>query len=115
MRQQDQRATLPVDHIRPRQHGGPTAADNLALACLHCNTHKGPNLAGVDPTDDSVHLLFDPRRQRWADHFRYAGAKLVGVTAVGRATIAVLLMNDPEAVEVRQSLVDEGVFPPPHY
>lgn len=40
-----------VDHIIPRQHGGLTQLDNLALACLHCNRHKGPNLAGLDPLD----------------------------------------------------------------
>src|SRR5947207_2535891 len=37
-----------VDHIMARQHGGATAIDNLALACLHCNRHKGPNIAGHD-------------------------------------------------------------------
>ena len=37
--------TFHVDHITPRQHGGSTEPDNLALACLHCNRHKGPNLA----------------------------------------------------------------------
>jgi 5-methylcytosine-specific restriction endonuclease McrA len=42
---------FPVDHIIARQHGGPTAMHNLALSCLHCNSHKGPNIAGiiVDP------------------------------------------------------------------
>jgi hypothetical protein len=29
--------------------GGSDDPDNLALACHHCNLHKGPNLAGVDP------------------------------------------------------------------
>src|SRR6516162_1934466 len=37
-----------VEHIIPSQHGGPTALGNLAYACLHCNRHKGPNLAGID-------------------------------------------------------------------
>ena len=38
-----------VDHIVARQHGGQNVLENLALACLHCNRHKGPNIAGVDP------------------------------------------------------------------
>jgi hypothetical protein len=37
---------------------------------------------------------------------------VVGRTAVGRATVVVLAMNDPEAVEVREALIDEGLFPP---
>ena len=27
-----------VDHIRALYHHGPTAQENLALACFHCNT-----------------------------------------------------------------------------
>jgi hypothetical protein len=30
---------FPIDHIIARQHGGSTTLDNLALSCLHDNTH----------------------------------------------------------------------------
>ena len=40
---------FPIDHVIARQHGGSTTLDNLALSCLHDNTHKGPNIAGIDP------------------------------------------------------------------
>ena len=40
---------FPIDHIVARQHGGSTTRDNLAVSCLHDNTHKGPNIAGIDP------------------------------------------------------------------
>ncbi len=43
-------STFPIDHVIARQHGGRTRLGNLALACLHCNAHKGPNLTGIDPT-----------------------------------------------------------------
>ncbi|MBI1901798.1 MAG: HNH endonuclease [Planctomycetia bacterium] len=42
------RSPIQVDHIIARKHGGPTVAANLAVACLHCNLHKGPNLSGID-------------------------------------------------------------------
>jgi len=42
-------APFQIDHIIARQHGGVTGIGNLALACLHCNAHKGPNIAGLDP------------------------------------------------------------------
>src|SRR5258708_1898655 len=41
-------ALLPfqIDHIIAEKHGGLTVADNLALSCERCNSHKGPNIAG---------------------------------------------------------------------
>jgi hypothetical protein len=47
----------------------------------------------------------------WRRHFRWDGPCLVGRTAVGRVTIAVLAMNAPAFVEVRAALHEEGVFP----
>ena len=50
-----------VDHIIAEKYRGPTALENLALACFHCNNHKGPNIAGVDPQTGQVTPLFHPR------------------------------------------------------
>ncbi len=48
-------AALHVEHIIPKIHGGADDFDNLALACIDCNLHKGTNLTGIDPeTSDSV-------------------------------------------------------------
>src|SRR5262245_28725463 len=104
--------TFPVDHVIARQHGGPTSLSNLAHSCLHCNAHKGPNIAGIDPVSGKLCQLFYPRRHKWGKHFRWEGARLVGLTPVGRTTIAVLAMNDADAVAVREALRDEGGFPP---
>lgn len=48
---------------------------------------------------------------KWARHFRWLGDVVIGRSRVGRATIAVLQMNAEERVELRQALIDEGVFP----
>jgi hypothetical protein len=93
-------------------HGGQSSEDNLALACFYCNTHKGPNIAGVDPQSGEVVRLFHPRKDLWADHFLWDGAMMKARTPVGRATIHVLRINDPEYVAVRVSLIAEGAFPP---
>src|SRR3954453_14939983 len=98
---------FPIDHVIARQHGGRTTLGNLALSCLHDNTHKGPNIAGIDPLTRKITRLFNPRRDRWARPFAWDGAYLVGKTAVGRTTIVVLAMNHPDAVAVRQSLIEE--------
>ncbi len=101
-----------VDHVVAKKHGGKTVASNLALSCFYCNSYKGPNIAGIDPRSKRLAGLFNPRRHKWGRHFRWDGAVLVGRTATGRASIAVLEINHPDAVSLRQSLIDENVFPP---
>jgi hypothetical protein len=70
----------------PRQHEGGDAAENLALACHHCNLHKGPNLSGLDPQTGELTRLFHPRRDRWPEHFSEHDGEVTGLTAIGRAT-----------------------------
>src|SRR5438034_7190502 len=101
MPQSAYRFTFPLDHVIARQHGGETDFNNLAVACLRCNPHKGPNIAGIDPDSGALSRLFNPRRDNWAENFRWRGARILGRTAIGRTTIAVLDMNHPDAVAVR--------------
>jgi len=98
-----------VEHIIAEKHGGPTAFDNLAWSCRYCNAYKGSNIVGIDPETGEISPLFHPRRDRWGEHFRWRGPILLGLSPQGRATIAVLRINHPELVAVRQSLLGEGV------
>jgi hypothetical protein len=52
--------------------------------------------------------LFNPRKDRWGRHFLWDGPVLVGRTLTGRVTIAVLQINNPEAVEFREHLLRES-------
>jgi hypothetical protein len=99
-----------IDHVIARKHGGPTSAENLALACWYCNSAKGPNLSGVAPETGRITRLFHPRRHRWPHHFDWSGPILLGRTAIGRATVRVLEINRDEAVILRQSLREEGLI-----
>jgi hypothetical protein len=99
-----------IEHIIAEQHGGPTTLTNLAMACAHCNAHKGPNLAGIDPRTGKITRLFNPRTDPWKRHFKWVGTWLVGQTPIGRATVRVLVMNDPLKVAARAALMEEGVF-----
>ena len=103
-----------IEHVIPTQHGGATVLSNLAYACLHCNRHKGPNLAGLDRTGVANQLisLFHPRRHKWSRHFRWDGPVLVGRTPIGRVTIYVLAMNASLRIALREELLAEGLFPP---
>lgn len=99
-----------LDHIIARQHKGETVLANLALACLHCNRHKGPNIAGIDEKTGAVIRLFHPRRDRWSDHFYWRGSELLAKSTVGRVTIRVLAINNADFRAVRTSLMEEGQF-----
>ncbi len=106
------RFAFPIDHIIAQQHRGETVAENLALSCPHCNFHKGPNIAGVDPSSGKITRLFNPRQDRWKTHFTWDGPVLNGKTAVGRTTVLVLDINHPDRVEIRRVLGEVGLFPP---
>ena len=104
-------ATFQVDHIVATQHKSDDSIENLALSCPRCNRKKGPNLAGIDPATQTVHRIFNPRTDVWTEHFQWNGPLVVGITACGRATVAVLKLNQDERMTLRQSLIDEGRFP----
>jgi hypothetical protein len=102
-----------IEHIIARQHRGDDTPDNLALACHHCNEHKGPNLSGIDPQTGKVVRLFHPRRQHWRRHFCFDGPVIVGRTACGRATVEVLALNLPDRLNLREQLIVFGLFDEP--
>jgi hypothetical protein len=99
-----------LDHVIARKHGGRTNLANLALSCLRCNSFKGPNIAGIDPFTKKLTPLFHPRKHRWRYHFEWNGPQLAGRTAIGRTTIQVLGINEPDAIRVRAALMEEGLL-----
>ena len=99
------------DHVIAEKHGGPTTLDNLAWACLYCNRFKSSDLASIDPISQTVVFLFNPRKQKWKRHFRLNGARIEGITSSGRATVALLHLNDAERVAYRLGLIAIGHYP----
>jgi hypothetical protein len=99
-----------VDHVVARQHGAGDELENLAWTCGRCNAHKGTNLVSIDPHTRETVKLFHPRTQAWRDHFELRGAEIVGLTAEGRVTVALLQMNAARRVLLRQELIEQGVF-----
>ncbi|MGE0128170.1 MAG: HNH endonuclease [Blastocatellales bacterium] len=109
--QDDRPETHPIDHVIALKHGGRTEEKNLALACAICNNNKGSDLATIDPLSGEIVPLFNPRTQNWDDHFELFGAQIIGRTAIGRATVALLRLNDDERLSYRQSLVNAKRYP----
>jgi HNH endonuclease len=103
-----------LDHVRPRVLGGDDTPNNLALACFHCNRRKSDRDTATDPASGVSAPLFDPRRDAWVDHFRWAADRiwLMGVTSTGRATVEALQMNRERALQVREADLAIGRHPP---
>ena len=99
-------AALQVEHIIPKKHGGGDDLENLALACIDCNLHKGPNIAGLDPETGALTALFHPRQQLWSEHFEWQGVFIVGQTAIGRTTVQVLNLNSDDQRQLRKESAD---------
>ncbi len=95
-----------IEHVIPIKHGGTDDLDNLAWTCVRCNLSRGSNLSGIDSVTGQVVVLFNPREQNWQDHFSFDGANIVGQTSTGRATVAVLNMNEARRLELRKELLD---------
>lgn len=79
-----------VEHVIARKHGGEDAMENLAWSCIFCNLYEGPHLARFDPDTGNLTRLFNPRQDRWEDHFRLDGPQILSLTAVGRTSIWLL-------------------------
>src|SRR5215475_4647072 len=95
-------ARLEIEHIIPLAKGGSNADANLWVACPIRNRYKSDKTTAVDPETGAVVPLFNRRTHRWSDHFRWSddGLRIVGRTAIGRATIIALhLSDDPDVLE----------------
>jgi len=108
-------ARLEIEHIVPLSHGGTNDEDNLWLACPICNGHKSDRVAELDPQSGQPAPLFNPRTQKWFEHFRWSddGLRIIGLTPSGRATASARhLGDDPDAIAVRSYWVLAGLHPP---
>ncbi len=106
--------SLHIEHIIPIVKGGSSAEQNLWLACQMCNSYKGVQTQIIDPQTEQLVLLFNPRIQRWVDHFSWQddSVQIVGRTAIGRATVQALKLNHSLRCYARRKWVLAGWHPP---
>lgn len=107
-------AKLILDHIIPKARGGTDEGENLWPACDPCNEFKQARIEAPDPATGALAPLFNPRRQRWNDHFVWVdgGLRISGRTPIGRATVAALRLNRDLLVEARAVWMAFGQHPP---
>ena len=91
------------EHIIPVVAGGTNELDNLALSCGGCNGHKYTKITGIDPISNKKTPLFNPRSDIWVMHFQWSADNLavIGITAIGRATINTLQLNRLNVINLR--------------
>jgi glutaredoxin len=99
-----------MEHIISEKHGGTTSLENLALACPYCNRAKGTDLGSIDPETNQLTPFFNPRTQKWQDHFTLEGAAIMPLTAEGRVTVFILQFNHPDRLQERERLLAIGNY-----
>jgi len=99
-----------VDHIISLKHGGSSEPENLAYACALCNRAKGSDVGSVS-TSGEFTRFFNPRIDRWAEHFRLEGASLQPLTTIGEVTARILGFNDSARLHEREEMIRFGKYP----
>ncbi len=104
--------TFHVDHIIPVVADGQTTSENLALACVSCSLRKGARQTLQDAETHEIVSIFNPRQQKWTEHFAWDGVRVVGITATGRVTVQALALNRPTMLAIRAEEKLLGRHPP---
>ncbi len=99
-----------IDHIIAQKHGGSATLDNLAFSCAICNKRKGTDVATIDPINGQITPLFNPRHDKWSEHFQLDEARIKPLSAIGRATIQLLQLNRPQLLIERELLLRIGLL-----
>ena len=98
-------AVFHLEHVVPREHGGDDDPGNLALACYHCNSHKGPDLSGIDPVTGQVTVLLIRATQKTGTYiYLRRRSDRWGCTATECTTVRVLEMNASDRLQLRAEL-----------
>jgi hypothetical protein len=100
-----------IDHIISEKHGGLTEPDNLAYACAFCNRFKGSDVGSIDWDSGEFVRFYNPRIDRWSDHFELDGIGIIPTSGIGRVTVRLLQMNHIDRLIERQELAESKRFP----
>jgi hypothetical protein len=100
-----------IDHVISLKHGGTSDFGNLAYACALCNVYKGTDVGSIVFPSGQFTRLYNPRSDRWLDHFAVEGSSIVPLTAIGQATIDVLQLNHSRRLPIRELLIQQKRYP----
>ena len=105
---------MTIDHIIAESQGGLTTRENLWTACVRCNLFKSGRATAFDTLSQQFVPLFNPRTQIWQNHFTWSQDRIqiIGTTAIGRATVTALKLNNQEVTASRRLWIQGGWHPP---
>jgi hypothetical protein len=99
-----------VDHVIAEKHGGSTVSENLAFACTFCNRAKGSDIGSL-ASDGQFVGFYNPRIQRWSEHFLFDQVVIESKTPIGEVTAKILGFNAPDRLVERTALQNLGRYP----
>ena len=111
IREEDTYFSCQVDHVISEKHGGATQESNLAYACSYCNRNKGSDIGSIAWETQRFCRFFNPRVDRWRDHFRLDGIRITGLTPIGEVTARILDFNHVDRLVERAELAALGQYP----
>jgi hypothetical protein len=100
-----------VDHIISLKHGGASDADNLAYACALCNRYKGSDIGSISWATGEFRRFFNPRTDRWAEHFHLEQEFIKPLTLIGEVTARILEFNNSARLHEREEMILFGKYP----
>ena len=111
IREEDTYFGCQVDHIISEKHGGSTQESNLAYACSYCNRNKGSDIGSIVSETQQFCRFFNPRIDRWSDHFRLDSIRIIALTTIGEVTARILDFNHVDRLIERAELAALGEYP----
>jgi hypothetical protein len=102
-----------AEHIISLKQGGLTILSNLACACALCNRYKGSDVGSI--INNRFVRFFNPRKDKWHEHFALDDAEIIPLTNIGKATVQILQINDVDRLIERRIFQSAGLYPPAHF
>jgi hypothetical protein len=88
----------------------------LAYACMICNRYKGSDIGSILWKTEQFVRFFNPRKDRWKEHFKIEEAMIISITDIGRVTSQIFRFNDMDRIKERMELISLGRYPiSPHH
>lgn len=100
-----------VGLVIPERHGGEIKLDNLSFSCVACSFCKSMDIGSLDPETQLITGYYNPRKQKWSEHFQLKGATIEPLTPEGRVMVRMLHLNSPERVQERTLMIQLGCYP----
>jgi len=76
----------------------------LALACTFCNRYKGSDIGSIVWDTNTFVRFYNPRTDRWADHFELDGIVIKPRTNISEVTARILEFNNSDRLLEWQTL-----------